>query len=96
MLEKLSPGDVFHWFELLSAIPHGSGDTKAISDWCAAFAADRKLTYRQDDAGNIVIYKHGSRGAEYEPSLILQGHLDMVCEKEPDSNVEYLPEKCRE
>ena len=71
MLEKLSPGDVFHWFELLSAIPHGSGDTKAISDWCAAFAADRKLTYRQDDAGNIVIYKHGSRGAEYEPSLIL-------------------------
>ena len=88
MLEKLSPRVVFHWFELLSAIPHGSRDTKAISDWCAAFAADRKLTYRQDDAGNIVIYKHGSRGAENEPPLILQGHLDMVCAKESGSTVD--------
>ena len=85
MLESLSPREVFHWFELLSAIPRGSGETKAVSDWCAAFAAERGLPCHQDAAGNVVICKAGSCGGSHLPPLILQGHLDMVCAKESGS-----------
>lgn len=69
---------VFSYFEALSAIPHPSGHTRQISDYCADFAKKQGLFCRQDKAGNIVIRKPGSRGREEEPAVILQGHLDMV------------------
>ena len=81
MLEHLEPKAVFHWFEALCAIPHGSGNTKAVADWCVDFARERGLACRRDGHDNVVIVKEAAPGYEAAPTLILQGHLDMVCEK---------------
>lgn len=82
ILEQLKPQRVFHFFEQMCAIPHGSGNTKAISDWCAAFAQERRLEYHQDADNNIIIIKEATPGYEQAEPIILQGHLDMVCEKD--------------
>ncbi|MBE6910078.1 MAG: aminoacyl-histidine dipeptidase [Ruminococcaceae bacterium] len=84
VLEKLEPKSVFSFFEQLSAIPHGSGNTKAASDWIAAFARDRGLWYVQDASNNVVVKKPASPGYEASAPVILQGHIDMVCEKTAD------------
>ena len=84
VLSGLEPQSVFHFFEELCAIPHGSGHTKAVSDYLAAFARERGLLYRQDEANNVVIWKAATEGYENAPTVMLQGHMDMVCEKEPD------------
>ncbi|MBE7009137.1 MAG: aminoacyl-histidine dipeptidase [Ruminococcaceae bacterium] len=84
VLSGLEPQSVFRFFEELCAIPHGSGHTKAISDHLAAFARERGLAYRQDEANNVVIRKAATAGYENAPTVMLQGHMDMVCEKEPD------------
>ena len=83
MLEHLEPKAVFHWFEALCAIPHGSGNTRAVADWCVDFAKARGLACRRDGHDNVVIVKEAAPGYEAAPTLILQGHLDMVCEKVP-------------
>ena len=84
VLSNLEPKGVFRFFEDLCAIPHGSRNTKAISDYCAAFARERGLEHYQDADNNIIIIKEAAPGYENAPAVILQGHLDMVCEKEPD------------
>ena len=84
VLEHLEPRSVFRFFEELCAIPHGSRNTKAVSDWCAAFARERGLEYCQDTSNNIIIIKEAAPGYEDAEPVILQGHLDMVCEKEAD------------
>ena len=84
ILEQLEPKSVFSYFEQLCAIPHGSGNTKAVSDWIAAFARERGLRYVQDASGNVVIYLPASAGYEHTAPVILQGHMDMVCEKTAD------------
>ena len=61
-------------------------DTKEISDYLVSFAKEHQLRYVQDEYGNIVIYKAASAGYEKLPAVILQGHMDMVCEKEAGSN----------
>lgn len=88
-LSHLQPERVFYYFEEISKIPHGSYNTKALSDYCAAFAMEHKLCYSQDHANNIVIYKKASPGYETVPTVILQGHLDMVCEKESDFEFDF-------
>ncbi len=77
----LEPSRVFYYFEELSKIPHGSGNTKAISDYCKNWAIEKAFEYHQDDSNNIIIIKNASAGREDEPAIIIQGHLDMVCEK---------------
>lgn len=81
----LEPQEVMRYFAEICAIPHGSGHIKAISDYCIAFADEHKLKRRQDEAGNVVIWKKASEGCEKAQPLILQGHLDMVAVKEPGS-----------
>ena len=88
VLAGLEPAGVFRFFEALCAIPHGSGNTKAISDYCAAFAAERGLRCVQDAHNNVVIYQEGTPGYEDHPAVILQGHLDMVCAKDPDCPID--------
>lgn len=88
-LANLEPKQVFHYFEDLCAIPHGSGNTKGVSDYCMQFAKDHGLEARQDDAWNVVIVKEASKGYEDAPAVILQGHLDMVCEKEADNPIDF-------
>ena len=82
MLEYVMPISVFRYFEALCSIPHGSRNTKTISDFCAAFAESYRLEHWQDSANNIVIVSPAAPGYENAETLILQGHLDMVCEKE--------------
>ena len=84
VLSELEPKKVFHYFEELCKIPHGSYNTKAISDYCMQFAADRGLEAEQDDTNNVIIRKNGTAGYEESAPVIIQGHLDMVCEKMPE------------
>ena len=81
MLEQLKPKEVFHYFEELTRIPRGSGNEKQVSDFLVDFARQRKLEAFQDKALNVVIRKPGTAGYEHSPAVILQGHMDMVCEK---------------
>ena len=81
VLEHLEPKKVFALFEEMCAIPHGSRNTKAISDWCVAFARQRGLEYHQDESNNVIIIKPAAPGYENAQPILLQGHLDMVCEK---------------
>ena len=84
VLSDLEPREVFAWFERLCAIPHGSHHAKAISDYLVAFARERGLACRQDAANYVVIRKAASAGYENAPVVMLQGHIDMVCEKDAD------------
>ncbi len=86
---NLQPVAVFHYFEELAKIPHGSYNTKAISDYCVNFAKERNLEHYQDDTNNVIIIKEASAGYENAAPIIIQGHLDMVCEKEEDCNIDF-------
>lgn len=83
VLDQLEPKNVFRFFEQMCAIPHGSYNTKAVSDWCVAFAKERGLEHYQDEMNNVILIKEASAGYEEAQPVILQGHLDMVCEKAP-------------
>ena len=72
------PEKLFHFFEEICTIPHGSGNTKQISDYLVNFAKERSLKYVQDEMNNVVIYKPATPGYENAPTLILQGHMDLV------------------
>ena len=84
ILDHLEPQAVFSYFEQLCAIPHGSGNTKAISDFLVRFAAAHHLRCIQDAHNNVVIFSPGTPGYETAAPVILQGHMDMVCETAPD------------
>ena len=88
-LAGLEPAGVFRFFEEICNIPHGSRNTKAISDYLVQFARDRGLRFRQDEWNNVVIFQPGTPGYEDHPPVILQGHMDMVCEKEPDCPLDF-------
>ena len=81
ILSNLEPKRVFEIFEEMCAIPHGSTNTKAISDWCVAFGEKLGLERYQDEANNVILIAPATPGYENEPVLILQGHLDMVGDK---------------
>lgn len=86
-LENLQPERVFYYFEELTRIPRCSGEEKKVSDYLVDFAKEHNLDVIQDEALNIIIKKPGTSGFENSPKVILQGHMDMVCEKE--SSVEH-------
>ncbi len=81
ILSNLEPKRVFEIFEEMCAIPHGSTNTKAISDWCVAFGEKLGLEHYQDEANNVILIAPATPGYEDAPAVILQGHVDMVCEK---------------
>ena len=78
VLNELEPVSVFRYFEEICAIPHGSRNTKQISDYCARFAREHDLRCIQDASNNIIIFKDGTPGYEQSAPVMLQGHLDMV------------------
>lgn len=82
VLEGLEPVEVFKYFEEICSIPHGSSNTKKISDYCVKFAKSYELKYIQDEYNNVIIFKNGTKGYEKSKPVIIQGHMDMVCEKE--------------
>ena len=87
MIEK-----VFGFFKEFSKIPHGSGNTKQISDYLVNFAKERNLKYYQDKLNNVIIIKEAGKGYENAPAVIIQGHMDMVCAKDADCKKDMAKE----
>ena len=95
VLSNLEPQNVFHFFEEITKIPHGSGNVGQISDYLVKFARDRGLFCIQDELKNIIIVKEAVPGYEDEPIVILQGHMDMVAVKKPDCDIDMAKEGLR-
>lgn len=83
---------VFHYFTEISAVPRGSRNNTAISNYLVDFAKQRGLEYFQDEFENVVIFKEATKGYENADAIILQGHMDMVCEKDLECNHDFLKE----
>lgn len=81
-LKGIQPEQVFAYFEKLCSIPHGSGNTKAISDYLVSFAKEQGISYIQDELNNVIMFVPATCGYEDHAPVILQGHMDMVCEKD--------------
>ena len=82
--EYRSAERVFHYFEEISKIPHGSGETDKIAEWLVDFANERGLFVKRDAANNVIIRKNATRGYTDRPTVIIQGHIDMVLAKTAD------------
>lgn len=89
VLENLQPARVFYYFEEIAKIPHGSGNTKQISNYLVAFAKEHNLEHYQDEVNNVIMIKEATAGYENSDPIIIQGHMDMVCEKESDCNIDF-------
>jgi len=87
-LAGLQPEAVFRYFEEICAIPHGSYNTKLISDYLVNFAKTNNLRYIQDDLNNVILFGDATEGYEDHEPVILQGHMDMVCEKDADCPID--------
>lgn len=84
VLNGYEPAAVWKYFEEICSIPHGSGNTKQLSDYLVGFAKEHGFAYVQDDSNNVIIIKEATPGYEDKPAVIIQGHIDMVCEKTPE------------
>ncbi len=87
--KNLKQKRIFEIFGEICTIPHGSGNCELISKYCVDFANRIGLKHYTDDAGNVVIFKNGTTGFENKPPVILQGHIDMVCQKDKNSSVNF-------
>lgn len=85
---NLEPKNVFDFFQKIASIPHGSFNTKQISDYLVEFAKERNLEYYQDDINNVIISKPATPGYENADPVMIQGHIDMVCEQTPGSSID--------
>lgn len=92
ILDNTEPKRVMHYFEEISSIPRGSGNTKEICDYCENFAKAHSLSFARDEFNNCIIEKPSKISSE---SVILQGHTDMVCEKTADCNIDMAKEAIR-
>ena len=88
-LAGLEPASVFGYFEKLCSMPHGSGNTKIISDYLVSFAKEQNIPYIQDELKNVILFGAASEGYENHEPVIIQGHMDMVCEKDPDCPINF-------
>lgn len=89
---NFEPREVFSYFEEICSMPHGSGNTDIISNYLVNFAKKQGLSYIQEPCGNVIIYKDATPGYENAPTVILQGHMDMVCEKEENAQIDFATE----
>ena len=91
-LAGLEPASVFGYFEKICSIPHGSGNTKSISDYLVSFAREHGIRYIQDELNNVIFFQEGTCGYEDHAPVVLQGHMDMVCEKDADCPIDMAAE----
>lgn len=91
-LAGLEPAEVFAYFEKICSIPHGSRNTRLISDYLVSFAREHDIRYVQDELNNVLLFADGTCGYENHPPVILQGHMDMVCEKDEDCPLDMAVE----
>ena len=90
VINGYEPKAVFEIFEDICAIPHGSGNEKGVADYIEAYANKRGLFVLRDETGNVFVRKDATAGYENTPAILLQGHMDMVCEKNSDSDHDFL------
>ncbi|MCI8342767.1 MAG: aminoacyl-histidine dipeptidase [Firmicutes bacterium] len=90
VLSGVEPKEVFDIFEKISGIPRGSGNEKAVSDFIANEGRSAGLSVYQDEACNVIIKKEGTEGYENSPTVMLQGHIDMVCEKDAETVHDFM------
>lgn len=93
--EGLKPEKVFRHFEQLSQIPRGSYNEQEVSDFLKAFGQNLGLDTLQDEVMNIIIKKPGTPGYESSETVILQGHMDMVCEKNADTDHDFTKDSLK-
>ena len=89
-LEQMDYKGIFKYFSQISKIPRGSGNEDEISEYLVSFAKNQGLEYNKDSANNVIIIKEATKGYENDPAIMLQGHMDMVCEKLKDSSHDFL------
>lgn len=89
-LEGLQPAALWRFFGELSAIPRPSKHEEQVLAWLKDFADRRGLAWQQDAVGNVVIKRAGSGGGEGAPAVIIQGHVDMVTEKNADTVHDFM------
>ena len=93
--ESLKAKKVFEFFEQICNIPHGSGDEEGLSIFLEDFAKQRGLKVKRDEVNNVIITKEATSGYEDRKTVIVQSHIDMVCEKNKDSNHNFLTDPIR-
>jgi dipeptidase D len=89
-IEGLNPKSVWHHFEAISRIPRGSGNEAAVGNYILSLAKKNKLESQKDELGNIIVRKPATAGKEKNTGVVLQGHMDMVCEKNNDTVHDFL------
>ena len=89
VLANYEPKNVFSYFEKLCTIPRGSGNTDGVASYLVNFAKEHGLESYRDAANNVIIRKPASAGYENADTIILQGHHDMVCEKEEGLDFDF-------
>lgn len=94
-LKDLKPTAIWHYFEEICQIPRPSKKEEQILAYLLKFAADHKLPVKQDKAGNVLITKPATAGFEHLPTVVLQSHVDMVCEKNSDTVHDFLTDPIR-
>ncbi len=92
-LEQIDYKGIFKHFSAISKIPRGSGNEKEVSDYLVSFAKENNLEHYQDEANNVIMIKAATPGYENEPAIILQGHMDMVCEKLKEHTHDFLKDE---
>ncbi len=90
VISGYEPKRVFEIFEDLCAIPHGSGNERGVAQYILDFARKNGLFSLYDETGNVFIRKKATEGYENAEPILLQGHMDMVCEKNADSEHDFL------
>ena len=91
-LAGLEPANVFGYFEKICSIPHGSRNTTAIADYLVEFAKEHEIRYIRDENNNVIFFQEGTCGMEDHAPVIIQGHSDMVCEKDADCPIDMAVE----
>lgn len=89
IVEGCEPVSLFNFFEDISKIPRSSGNEAAVASYLVEFANKRGLSCHRDSIHNVIIKKPGTAGKEKNPPVIFQGHTDMVCEKNSDSEHDF-------
>ena len=89
-IKDLEPKVVFKYFSEILQIPRPSKKEEKIIAYLEEFAKNKQLEYKKDKAGNVVIYKPATKGLENMESIVLQSHVDMVCEKNSDVVHDFL------
>ena len=91
-LAGLEPANVFGFFEKICSIPHGSRNTSLIADYLVEFAREHQIDYIRDEHNNVIFFQEGTCGMEDHAPVIIQGHSDMVCEKDADCPIDMASE----